>query len=373
MNTLQVGVLFSQRGFSASYGASQLRGTFLAIDERNSAGGIGGRLIEPIIYDPGSNPGQYSSLANRLLMDDGVSVIFGCTSSFSRKAVSPWVEKRNALLFYPTCYEGFDFSPNIIYTGPSPNQLHVQLHKYLAEIGRSSFYLLGSDYIFPHESNRIMKDLVAQRDGEVVREKYVPLICDKNLLRDIISDVVATKADVLLSTLVGSAASLLYDAFYERGLTPDDITIASLTTSEPDVSAMEHVPLAGHVTASPYFATIDTPENRLFSERFAARFGSSTPIDTCAEAAYFQVHLFAEAMSTLDEVDADRLREALVRVEVAAPQGKVRVDADNNHTFLWPRIGLTDGNGSFKVVRTSDAPVKPDPYLIDYVGGLVAA
>jgi ABC-type branched-subunit amino acid transport system substrate-binding protein len=40
--------------------------------------------------------------AERLLGDDGVNVIFGCTTSSCRKAVLPVVERRNGLLSYPS-------------------------------------------------------------------------------------------------------------------------------------------------------------------------------------------------------------------------------------------------------------------------------
>lgn len=373
MSRLTVGVLFSQRGFSRWYGCSQLRGTILAIEEINLNGGLDGRMIDPIICDPGSEPKQYSKLANKLLLDEGVSVIFGCTTSFSRKAVTPCVEKRNAILFYPTCYEGFDFSPNIIFTGPCPNQLHLELHQYLYEKGRASYYLLGSDYVFPKESNRVIKDLVAQSNGKVVREKYVPLACAESQIDDIVADIMSTKANVVLSTVVGSGSARLYDAFNERGITSDNIIIASLTASELDLSKMKHLPLSGHVTSSPYFASIETSENRLFCRRFVERFGRLVPIDTCAEAAYFQVHLFANAMRSLDGMDANRLREEIYRVDVNAPQGRVKVDCENNHTYQWPRIGVMDDAGTFQIVRSPLSSVKPDPYRINYVDVLAAS
>lgn len=371
MSGLQVGVLFSQEGFSAFYGVSQLRGTLLAIDEINRDGGIRGEILEPVFHDPKSEPDRYSVFANKLLIDDGVPVIFGCTSSFSRKAVMPWLERRNALLFYPTCYEGFEFSPNIIFTGSCPNQLHVELANYIANDGRRSLYLLGSDYIFPRESNRIMKDLFINGETNIIGERYIPLMCEKAEMAEVLDEIIAKKPDVILSTLIGQAAPLLYDGIHQRGLMPDEVTIASLTTGEIEVSFMEHLPAAGHVSAAPYFASIDSEENHVFTESFAQRYGPNVPIDACAEAAYFQVQLFAKAARTLDLFDLDRLREALPGVTVAAPQGLVRVDPDNNHTYLWPRIGLTDGRGGFQVVRTPSMPVKPDPYLVDYASTLV--
>ena len=50
----RVGVLFSRTGYMSVIEETQLRGTLLAIDELNEAGGINGRPIKPVAYDPSS-------------------------------------------------------------------------------------------------------------------------------------------------------------------------------------------------------------------------------------------------------------------------------------------------------------------------------
>ena len=50
--------------------------------------------------------------------------------------------------------------------------------------------------------------------------------------------------------------------------------------------------------------------------------------------------------------------------EFDAPQGRVRIDAENNHTYLWPRIGRVNAQGMFDIVAESINVVKPDPYLV---------
>ena len=119
----RVGILFSQTGATAIIEESQLKGTLLAIDEINAGGGINDRELVPIVYDPQSDDQRFALLAEKLLVEDAVTTIFGCYRSSSRKAVLPIVERRNGLLWYPTLYEGFEYSPNIIYTGASPNQM----------------------------------------------------------------------------------------------------------------------------------------------------------------------------------------------------------------------------------------------------------
>ena len=118
----RVGVLFSRTGLMSVSESEHFFGTALAIQEVNRAGGILGREIEVVAYDPGSNPETYRRMADRLLTEDGASVIFGCSTSAERKAVLPAIERRNGLLWYPSLYEGFEYSPNVIYTGAAPNQ-----------------------------------------------------------------------------------------------------------------------------------------------------------------------------------------------------------------------------------------------------------
>jgi ABC-type branched-subunit amino acid transport system substrate-binding protein len=365
MDTWQVGILFSQTGYSRHYGASQLRGTLLALQHINDAGGVLGRPIHPIIYDPKSDAQLYSELANKLLMDNGTNMIFGCTASFSRKAVLPWLEMRNALLWYPTCYEGFEYSPNIIYSGASPNQLHLDLIEFLLSRFGKRYYCIGSNYIFPRESNRTIRDLLGERGGEVVAERYVPLDAEKESFRFVISDIKRHNPDVIFSTIVGPSTRFLYDSYQDAGFDPERMPIASLTTNEFDLTTMVAEPLPGHVIAAPYFDAIESEANERFLRSFKARFGQEVPADACAEAAYFQVLLFAAALEKAEEMDAQLIRSAVFEVEVDAPQGRVRIDADNNHAYLWPRIALTAPGRKLQIVKSAAVPVKPDPYLID--------
>ena len=50
--------------------------------------------------------------------------------------------------------------------------------------------------------------------------------------------------------------------------------------------------------------------------------------------------------------------------EFDAPQGRVRIDPENNHTYLWPRIARLDREGKFQIVWNPGVRVKPDPYCV---------
>lgn len=364
---VKVGVLYSQTGATSAIESSQRLGTLMAIEEINEAGGINGREIVAMQYDPESNLYQFRTLAERLVAIDNVNVIFGCYMSSARKAVIPVVEKYNRILFYSTLYEGFEFSNNIIYTGAAPNQNSVQLADYMMSSFGGRVYLIGSDYIYPYESNRIMSDLVNQRPGgSVVAQRYVPLDAGPRDFDAIVAEIREMRPDFIFSTVVGNATQHLYRAYAEAGLNPKTMPIASLTTSEVEVAQMGAAVAAGHFTAAPYFSSIDTPENQRVINRFRARFGDEVRPNACWEAAYFQVHMFANAMRATGTDLVPALMPQLLGTEFVAPQGRVRIEPGNHHTHLYPRIGRVNSKGEFSIVRASKNAVAPDPYLVTH-------
>jgi branched-chain amino acid transport system substrate-binding protein len=359
-----VGVLFSQTGVTAAIERSQRNATLLAIDEINRAGGVLGRPIRPVMYDPASNPDQFRALAERLLTVDQVRLIFGCYMSSTRKAVLPTVEAYRSILFYPTLYEGFEYSPRCIYTGAAPNQNSLQLAKFLLQHFGNRFVFVGSNYVYPYESNRIMNDFVTQAGGKVLDEMYVPLDAGASDFEKPIARIANLRPDAVFSTVVGSATAIFYEAYRRAGFDPAKMPIASLTTSEAEVAEMSAEAAEGHLTAAPFFEVLATPAARRFVAAFKQRFGPAAPVTASAEAAYFQVHIAARALGRAGTDDPDRILREVPDAEFDAPQGRVRIDSTNNHTYLWPRVARLDARGSFQIVWNPGGRVKPDPYCV---------
>jgi branched-chain amino acid transport system substrate-binding protein len=360
----RVGVLFSQSGVMAVIEETQLRATLLAIDEINRSGGVNGREIVPVIYDPQSDAQAYALCAKRLMIEDGINMIFGCYTSSSRKAVLPVVERLNGLLWYPTLYEGFEFSSNVIYTGAAPNQNSVALSSYLSRSYGPRFYFVGSDYVYPRESNRVMRDLLRRRGCAVVGETYLDLRSKRNDFGPVMRQIKNAGADVIFSTVVGYSTIYLYQAFLEAGLDARVTPIASLTTTESEVRAMGYDIAAGHITAAPYFQSVSGERNDSFVKCYKARYGEDEPTNMCAEAAYFQVHLFANALAQTNSLETDLIKQCVLGSDFDAPQGRISVSASTSHTNLWSRVGRVDRNGQFEIMQQSAMPVWADPFLV---------
>ncbi|PLP58377.1 amino acid ABC transporter substrate-binding protein [Mesorhizobium loti] len=362
----RVGVLFSRTGFMAVIEETQLRGTLTAIEEINAAGGINGRPLEPIAYDPGSEASAFGRYAKKLMVEDGVSTIFGCYTSSSRKAVLPVVERLNGLLWYPTLYEGFEFSPNVIYTGATPNQNSVELCRILMERYGTRFYFIGADYIYPRESNRIMRELIRNSGGTVVGESYVRMGASRGEFLPVMRDVKRAQPDVIFSTVVGDGTVYLYQAYADLGLDPKVMPIASLTTTEAEIRAMGYDVGEGHITAAPYFQGVGSERNSSFVRDYKKRYGDDEPTNMCLEASYFQVNAFAKTLEQTNSMDTEILRASVMGSEFEAPQGDVAINPLWGHADLWTRIGRANRQGQFDLVYESPSCVLSDPYLLGY-------
>lgn len=343
---------------------SQWRGSILAVEEINQRGGVAGRELSVVHYDPGSDPAHFRALAEKLILDDGVNVIFGGYTSSSRKAMLPVVEKHNRLLVYSQQYEGFEFSENIIYSGASPNQNGLPLAEYMTSTYGARCYMVGSRYVYPYECNRTMQELLLQHpDGAILGERYLDLDAPREQFIDVVADIRKKRPDFIFCTVIGRTVPHLYEAFAAAGLDSAAMPIGSLNTSETEIGLMERGVAAGHITAAPYFQSICTPENQSALARHVARFGAEHPTDMNWEAAYYQMHMVANAFNAAGSDDIGTLMPHLLGAEFAAPQGRVHIDRVNHHMALYPRIGRAGSDGQFTILRESANAVPPDPYM----------
>ena len=359
---IKVGVLFSLTGTTAIIEESLNKATILAIEEINAAGGAGGMKIVPVIEDPASDPATFAEKARKLVLSDRCVSVFGSYTSASRKAVLPVFERQNNLYWYPTLYEGRECSKNVIYTGAVPNQQQDEFVPWLVEKFGKRWYLIGSNYIYPKEENNYCKKLLAELGAEVVAEEYVPL--GHSEFSSVINKFSSEKPNVIFSTVVGDSVVALHRQYRAAGLDPATMPMASLTTSENEVAAMGGDAAAGHFTSAPYFMVWDSPENKKFVEAYRARWGADKVTHFVSEPSYFQVYLFKQAVDKLagSDIDPNTIREAVKGEEMIAPQGKVRIEPENLHTWLWPKIGQCKSDGQFEILQQSAEWLKPEPY-----------
>lgn len=364
----RVGILFSRSGVTAVTESEHFFGTVLAIEEINAAGGVLGRPLDPVALDPQGDLSAYRRLASQLLSREDVNVIFGCSTSSSRKAVLPEIERKNGLLWYCSLYEGFEYSPNVIYTGAVPNQNSLPLAAYLLKNCGKRIYLIGSDYIYPRESNRIMRDMVEQHGGAIVDEIYLPFDVSGAAVATAVAALRQAAPDAVFSTVIGRPARdfyrLLSEAEAEAG--GGRLPIASLTLGETELRMIGPRYCSGHIVSATYFSSLPSDDNQRFVDSYRRRFGADATVSAWGQAAYSQVYLFARALAKAGSMDTQRLVAAALDEHFDAPEGVIAVEPENHHVWLRPKIGVARDDGRFDVVWQAAEAVKPDPYLTTY-------
>lgn len=368
---LKVGVLFSQSGPMAVTENAHTKGILLACEEINKAGGILGRMLEPIIVDPAGSDEQYAALATELLLKHRVNVIFGACLSTSRKAILPIIERFNGLLFYPSVYEGFEYSPNVVYGGAVPNQVVLPLLEYLFEHKGRRIVLIGSDTLYAREVNRIVTEFLAESGGETVLETYLPIGASEDYFRVVLSRLSVSDADAIISTVVGKDSVTLYNAFAAQGLEGEQLPIASLTTTESELGSVLPEARAGHISVASYFSTLKVPANETFRRGFLERFGESEEPGVYSEVCYSQVLMFADAVRQAGSDETDPLLSALSGAVLKGPAGDLFLDTETNHASLRPLIGRARQDGTFQIVWRGANVIRPDPYLVGYDRSIV--
>ncbi len=357
---IKVGILHSLTGTMAISEKPVVDSTLMAIDEINQQGGLLGRKIEPVVADGQSDWPTFVNEAMRFILEEQVSVVFGCWTSASRKTVKPIFEKYDHLLFYPVQYEGLEQSKNIIYTGAAPNQQIIPAIKWCFDNIGSRFFLVGSDYVFPRTANEIIKDISAVLEGEVVGEEYILLGSDD--FDEVVQKIIETQPDVILNTINGDSNIHFFKKLSEEGITSDKIPIMSFSIAEDELRVLGAKYMVGNYASWNYFQCLETDENKGFVERFKKKYGSHRVTDDPMEAAYFGVHLWAQAVREAGTDDVNKVRRAVKNQSYSAPEGMIYVDSENNHVWKTVRIGRIKEDGQFDILWCSEKPVRPVPY-----------
>lgn len=372
-DTIKVGILHSLSGTMAISETSVRDAELLAIKEINAAGGVLGKQIEAVTEDGASDNATFTEKAQKLLLKDKVSTVFGCWTSASRKAVLPVFESNNGLLWYPVQYEGQESSPNIFYTGAAPNQQIVPAIEYLSENYGKKVFLVGSDYVFPRTANAIIKKQAQALGLEVVGEEYTPM--GHTDYTTVINKIQQSKPDFVFNTLNGDSNVAFFKQFKDSGITPDQIMTCSVSVAEEEVSGIGADYLSGHLVSWNYYQTTKTPENDKFVAAYKKEYGDNRVTDDPIEAGYNAVYLWAAAVEKAGSVEVDAVKQAAKGITFNAPEGLVTIDGDNQHIYKPVRIGMVNKTGLIDEVWSTPEPIKPDPYLkgYDWAKGLAGA
>ena len=321
--SIKIGILHSLSGTMTASERPLQELLVMLIEQQNARGGLLGRPIEPVIVNPHSDAKAYAELAQKLIAEHKVAAIFGCWSSASRKEVLPIVERDNALLFYPSQYEGEEASRNIFYTGATPPQQAIPAVNFLRDQGIDRFFLVGTDYIYPRTTNAILKGYLASQHVADIAERYTPAgLKDWRAVVEHIRRFAKGGRTAIVATVSGDANVHFFRELAAQQVSSSDIPVMSLSINEAELPALMRSNVAGNFVAWNYLHAFDTPENRAFIaewRRFIGRPDAMT--NDPMEATWIGFHLWAAAVEAAGTTDVDKVRAALGGKRIAAPSG----------------------------------------------------
>ncbi len=364
-DTVTVGQLHSATGTMAISETGSIQAEQLAIEQINAMGGVLGRKIKIIVEDGASDWPTFAEKAKKLLVNDKVAAVFGCWTSASRKAVLPVFEKENGMLYYPTFYEGLEQSKNVIYTGQEATQQIIAGLDWIAKEKKAkTFYLIGSDYIWPRTSNKIARKHIENvLKGTVVGEEYYAL--GSTSFGSLINKIKLKKPDVIYAIIVGGSNVAFYKQLKAAGITSDKQTLLTISTTEDEVLGIGGENLVGFYSAMKYFQSLTNANNEKFVAAFKAKYGKNSVIGDVTQAAYLGPWLWKATVEKAGSFDIDKIAPASEGIELTtAPEGYVKLHP-NHHLWSKLRIGQWRLDGQANVLYES-ALIEPDPFPKGY-------
>lgn len=366
-DTVTVGILHSLTGTMAISETGAQEAEKLAIKQINDSGGVLGRKIEIIQEDGASDWPTFAEKSRKLLVNDKVAAVFGCWTSASRKAALPVFEKENGLLYYPTFYEGLEQSHNVIYTGQEATQQIIDGLNWVArEKGAKTFYLIGSDYIWPRTSMKIARKHIENvLGGKVVGEEYKPL--GNTQFGSVINKIRLKKPDVIYAAVVGGSNVAWFKQLKAAGITGDKQTLLTISVTEDEVLGIGGENLVGFYSVMKYFQSQDNDNNKAFVKAFKEMWGDDSVIGDVTQAAYLGPWLWKAAVEKAGSFDVDKVVEVSEKGDIeltTAPEGYVKLHP-NHHLWSKARVAVWKKDGQADVVYTSEL-IEPDPFPEGY-------
>ena len=332
------------------YGQPMVATLAYAVEELNAAGGLLGREVQLINYDPQSNIQLYTQFATEAATREKVAVVHGGITSASREAIRPILKRFQTLYFYNTQYEGGVCDRNIFCTGSGPAQNVSKLVPHIMQKWGKKAYIIAADYNYGQITAKWVTKYVREGGGEIVAAEFFPL--DVTDFGSTIKKIQAAKPDMVVSALVGGAHISFYRQWAAAGMKAE-IPMASTTfgggNENKVLSAAEG---DGILVSYAYFQELDTPANKAFLAKFQAKPGAPYLGGELAMMTYHGFNIWALGVAKAGSPDRMKVIEALESgITYQGPAGTTAIDPKTHHATLDVHIAECKGQ-AFSVVET---------------------
>jgi urea transport system substrate-binding protein len=248
----------------------------------------------------------------------------------------------------------------VFYPSQEATQSVIAAIDWMAREKGKTFFLVGSDYIYPRTCNKIAKPTIVKAGGRVLGEEYAPL--GHTEFSSIINKIKAVKPDCIYSTVVGGSNVAFYKQMRAAGLDGSKQVLLSTVVSENEIEGIGKDNAEGYYACMGYFQSIKSPANEKFVKAFKSKYGQDRVIGDPMEVAYNSVYLWKLAVEKAKSFDVEKVIAASSGLELEAPEGTVKMHATNHHVWKKVRVGRARSDGQFDIVWESPSLVEPNPF-----------
>ena len=309
---IPVGVVLSITGrFASTFGRPMGTGFELALEEINNSQ-LGGRSIKFIIEDDQSTVEGAVEAFNKLIQQDGVSVILGPATSSQSKAAFPIAQENGVVVFSPTsAARGLSAIGDFVFRAALTTDVLIPsgMETTSAKLGyKTAATMYDENDVFSTDSDEAVRESLAANGVEVlITETFqggdTDFSAQLTRIRDVNPDV------IFISALSPEKPGILTQG-RQLGI-PDSVPFVIRTLTIGDVQAAGDA-AEGAITFVSWASTADTPGNQDFVQNYSAKYGVEP--SNYAARSYAALHILAEAIANAQSTDATAIRDALTNI-----------------------------------------------------------
>lgn len=345
---IRIGILQPFSGGLELLGNQGAQGAEMALLEANEAGGVlGGRMFEIIRADTKTDPKTAVEKSNELIRASKVSAVIGPVSSAERDAIQSTFERFKTPLLYATDYEGGVCSRYLTCYSALPSHTVVPLVEYAIETGSKSFFLLGSDYIWPQKMNASFRSEAEARGTAIAAEEYGAWGAKD--YAPTLRKIESSGADTVVLTVVGGDAVTFVKQFAASPL-KGKVKLLFFGFSENYLSGLSPEEAEGIVGTANFVATLDKPEAKELVAKVQARYGADAIISNTVDAHYTLTRILVEAIKKAGSAEIDAFNAAMLDMPILSGNGEVQIRSADRHADLNVLIVGAKG-GQMEVLR----------------------
>ena len=327
---MAIGVVLPLTGRLAnSFGIPIQRGFELALSEINNAHSSGVKLKFIVENEQSTTEGAVAAF-NKLIHQEGVSVILGPATSSQAEQAFPIAQENQIVAISPTsAARGLsaigDFVFRVALTTDVLTLSGIEVTH--AKLGyQTAATLYDESDFFSTDADAAVQEVLAAKGVEVLTtETFQGGDTD---FSEQLTRILALNPDVIfVSSLPPEKPGILTQG-HELGISAPFI-VRTLTGADVETAGAA---ADGAMTFIGWGAAIDTPNNHTFLQNYSAKFG--TEPNNYAARAYTTLHILATAIANAQSTDATSIRDALANIkDLDTIFGKFSFDANGDAVY----------------------------------------